>query len=221
MTGSLGLQLFLLVNVFFVGVITTIAVQHAMAHFRPHPHPEEAPAKEKPANPASAPGGHLPAEVKQRLLQQSEASFQAVLTKTTGELQHDLESTAVQLNKVVQKIGSDVVNTEMERYRTQLEQIRQQAENAITGAQSEIGQHQAALTAEIEAQRAAMTTKMAEEIAAEKQRLVAEIDAVLADAVASFLMETLQHNVDLGAQSSYLTAMLEEHKAELVKGMKE
>jgi len=35
--------------------------------------------------------------------------------------------------------------------------------------------------------------------------------------VASFLTETLQHNVDLGAQSAYLTAMLEEHKADFAK----
>jgi hypothetical protein len=41
----------------------------------------------------------------------------------------------------------------------------------------------------------------------------------LADAVASFLIETMQHNVDLGAQSTYLTTMLEEHKTELTKGI--
>jgi hypothetical protein len=46
------------------------------------------------------------------------------------------------------------------------------------------------------------------------------MDTKLADAVTSFLMETLQHNVDLGAQSAYLTAMLDEHKDELVKGVK-
>ena len=52
---------------------------------------------------------------------------------------------------------------------------------------------------------------------AEKQRLLQQIDTKLADAVASFLMETLQHNVDLGAQSAYLTAMLEEHKTDFAK----
>jgi hypothetical protein len=29
----------------------------------------------------------------------------------------------------------------------------------------------------------------------------------------------MQHNVDLGAQSTYLTTMLEEHKTELTKGI--
>ena len=56
-----------------------------------------------------------------------------------------------------------------------------------------------------------------QELAAEKEQLAKLMDTKLADAVASFLMETLPHNVDLGAQSAYLTSMLEEHKAELVR----
>ena len=39
----------------------------------------------------------------------------------------------------------------------------------------------------------------------------------LAGAVTAFLIDTLGHNVDLGAQTKYLTETLEQHKAELVK----
>ena len=53
--------------------------------------------------------------------------------------------------------------------------------------------------------------------AAEKQQLIAQIDTKLADAVTSFLVETLGHNVDLGAQSDYLISVLDEHKAEFTK----
>jgi hypothetical protein len=35
--------------------------------------------------------------------------------------------------------------------------------------------------------------------------------------VASFLNETLQHNVDLGGQTEYLLSMLEEHKADFIR----
>jgi hypothetical protein len=58
-------------------------------------------------------------------------------------------------------------------------------------------------------------------VAAEKQKMIELMDTKLADAVGSFLVETLQHNIDLGAQTAYLTAQLEEHKAELVKGVSE
>ena len=47
--------------------------------------------------------------------------------------------------------------------------------------------------------------------------MIQQIDTRLAEAVTSFLIETLQHNVDLGAQSAYLTAQLEEHKADFIK----
>jgi hypothetical protein len=39
----------------------------------------------------------------------------------------------------------------------------------------------------------------------------------LGDAVASFLIDTLQHEVDLGAQTNYLIKTLDEHKDELKK----
>ncbi len=113
----------------------------------------------------------------------------------------------------------------MERYRIQLEQIRKEAATAIGSAQDEISKHQTELKAALEAEQTEARAKLSEEITAEKQRLVQEImaekqqllsqiDTKLADAVASFLIETMGHNVDLGAQSAYLTSLLEEHKAD-------
>ncbi len=232
------LQIFLLVNVFLIGGLAAIAVQHAYAHFRPHPDDTKKPVKVDRS-------AHLPPEVKERLLQASQANFQAVLDRSAAELQHDLDTTAAQLNKLLQKIGARVVGAEMERYQLQLEQIRKQAETAIGGAQDDIAKHQAELNADLEQQRAQAKaniekqqmeatakieaeqlqakTRLDEEIATErqrqlkeilddKQRLTQQIDAKLGDAVASFLLETLGHNVDLGAQTAYLTALLDEHK---------
>jgi len=65
--------------------------------------------------------------------------------------------------------------------------------------------------------QAELEAKLKEEIAAEKKQLVQQLDTKLSDAVASFLLETMQHEVDLGSQSAYLTKMLDEHKAELIK----
>lgn len=198
MGGVTFLQIFLLVNVFIIGVFSAIGVRHAWAHFHP---------QQKPAKPAVQPT-HLPPEVKEQMLAKAEADFRAVLEKSTHELQQDLEGTTEGLNKELAKLGDEVVRSETERYHTMLEALRTQAETVITTAQTDIKDHQTDLK-----------TKLDENITAEKQRLIAQLDTKLADAVTSFLTESLQHNVDLGAQIPYMLANLEEHKAELIKGI--
>lgn len=197
--GITFLQLFLLVNVFIIGALSTTAIRHAWAHFRPRQ-----PKVEKP----TVQPVHLPPEVKEQMLAKAQADFQSVLEKSTSELQKNLQGTTEELNKELEKLGGDVIKSETERYHTMLEALRTQAETVITTAQSDIKDHQTDLK-----------TKLTDNVAAEQQRLIAQIDTKLADAVSSFLTETLQHNVDLGAQTPYMLATLEEHKAELIKGI--
>jgi len=201
MTAITLLQIFLLVDVFFAGVVASIGVRHAYAHFRPS-HPEPEPGKSHSA----AADNRLPAEVKERLFQTSQAHFQAVLDHSAAQLQHDLEATAAQINKNVGHMATEIVGDELENYRKELDRLRKQAETSMGDIRSEVTKHQAELE-----------TKLGDELKTEKQWLVQQIDTKLADAVASFLLDTLQHNVDLGSQSAYLTAMLEEHKADFIK----
>ncbi len=332
------LQIFLLVNVFFIGMLTVIAIQHAFAHFKPRTHDAE-----KAQTQAAA---HLPADVKDKLLRTSQANFQAILDDSAAELERDLKTTTARLNKHLERLGLEIVGDETKRYRMELDNLRTQGEaainqaqieftsiiknemqhyrtsleslrnksettigeaqaeitetiknesqhyrdsieglcsqteaainqaasditgtiknetkryssgletmysqaetaiqgaqaeitgtvknetqrysasidgmynqieNAIKGAQAEITGHQAEINAKLASIEAELIPKLTKEIASEKQRLVQQIDTKLADAMASFLMETLQHNIDLGAQNDYLISMLEEHKAE-------
>lgn len=193
------MELFLLFNIFVIGVATTLAAQYAYAHFRPH-------EIEKPKNNAS--NVRVPPSVRERMLEESTHKFQAVLDRSVTDLQHELESTTRDLNKRLEKMGNETIGMEMQRYQAELAELRRQAESTISGAQADIAAHQNELKAQITA-----------EVTAEKQRMLAQIDTKLSDAVASFLLETMQHNVDLGAQSAYLTAMLEEHKADFKKGI--
>jgi F0F1-type ATP synthase membrane subunit b/b' len=195
---STFLQLFLLFDVFLMGVLAATAVKHAYAHFRPPPQPE------KPHSPAQ--GAHLPAATREQLLQTAQTNFQKVLDHSAAQLEEDLETTAARLNKTLEQLGGVVIGNELERYRKELIQLRKQAETDMGGIRTEMEKHQAELK-----------DKLAKEVAAEKQILLRQIDTKLADAVGSFLVETLQHNVDLGAQSSYLTALLEEHKDDFTK----
>ncbi|MCX6728253.1 MAG: hypothetical protein NTV39_00570 [Candidatus Saccharibacteria bacterium] len=206
------LQITLLVTFFLIGVVSATAVRHAYAHFKPR-EDEDKPHKN------TQPPVRLPAEVKEHLLEASEVKFQTIINHSAAELEYDLKTTAAKLDSRLGKLGSEIVGEEMKRYRVDLEQLRKQTEANIEDAQKDINAHQADLKARIDARRAELEAAMNAEVTAEKQVLINLANAKLADAVASFLVETLGHNIDLGTQTAYLTAMLEEHKEELLKGI--
>lgn len=203
------LQIFLLINAALIGFVASYAVRHALAHFRPDKHDAEkhhAPAPVK-----------LPPDVRQALLQKAAANYEKILETAAGQLQLDLSRTSAQLTKRLETLGNQMVDDEMKRYQASLEQLQKSTEVSITGTQDALNQHQEDLKAAMEEHQKEMLARMNEEIAAEKERLLAQIDTRLADAAASFLIDTLQHEVDLGAQSAYLTKMIEEHKDEFKK----
>ncbi len=194
------LQIFFFVDAFIIGVLAATAVRHAYAHFRPEKHEPE-----KPHHPS---GDHLPTEMRKRLLEESEHHYQTILDKSAARLQHDLETSAEHINKQLDRLATEIVGNELEHYRIELDRLRKQTQTDIGNIKTEVGKHQDEFKA-----------RMQEDVAAEKQHLIQKIDTKLADAVMSFLTETLQHNVDLGAQSAYLTSMLEEHKADIIRGV--
>jgi len=206
------LQFGLYLNIFVIGVLAAIGARHAWAHF--HPQKEEKPHPQ-------APTIHLDPEVREKLLADAQNKFQAEVNHAAADLHKDLMTTVGQLSAQLDKLGQSIIADEMARYRGDLETLRKQAESCLTNAQAEINNHQNDLKTKLAESHAQLETKLNEEMAAEKERLVAQIDTKLADAVTSFLDETLQHNVDLGAQSAYLLKMLDEHKAELINGVKD
>jgi hypothetical protein len=197
-------DIFLAVNILVIGVLLTLAAQHAYAHF--HPKLEQKPM------PHGAQNAHIPADVRQRLIEAAEANYQNVLNKAAADLQHDLAVTADKLNEQLGAVGGTIIQDELKKNQTQLD--------ATSGVVSKkLAAQEAELEASLIKSTEEMQARLAEELANEKQRLVQLLDTKLADAVASFLVDTLGKEVDLGAQANYLTSMLEAHKAELVKGI--
>jgi len=193
-----ALQIFFIIDVFIAGVVASSAIRHGLAHFRG-----------KPKNVKNEPTpGELSRETRDHLLKEASEEFNEALSHTTAKLQADLELTANKINQLLDHVGTEIVSKEMESYRDDLVHLRKQSH--VTEIGDEIARHEAELKA-----------KLSEDIAAEKQALIEQINTKLGDAVAAFLVETLQHNVDLGAQSAYLIAMLDEHKEELAKGVAE
>ncbi len=209
------LQIFILANVFFIGILAAIAFRHAYAYFKPQQPPvTDEPDKPKPI--VNKPD-RLPPAIREKILLISQAKFQAVLNRSAAELQRELNSTTGKLNKKLDKLGTEIVNTEMKRYHDKLDELRRQTEKGISGAQTEIAKHQADINAKLDQQQTEMEAKLKAEIDERKKQLISQIDTKLSDAVASFLTDTLQNNIDLGAQTAYLTSMLEKHKAEIKK----
>ena len=199
MGGSTFLQLFLLFDVFLIGAISATALRHARAHFWPDKHDGE---KLHTSNQ----GTHLPPAIREKLLEEAQANFQAVLNRTAKELEKDLESTADDIKKQVEKLGDEAENKELEHYKATVVQLQSKTKDDMD-----------AIDKELAGQKAELKAKFAQDLEAEKQRLVQQLDTKLSDAVGSFLLETLQHNVDLGAQTAYLVSMLEEHKADFAQ----
>ena len=145
----------------------------------------------------------LSAQTRAQLIKEAEDTYRGVLTKTTNALVGDLEQTAAKLNKDLGELGSKIVTDELTRFKATLEEI-----HATTAPTSKLA------VEDISAYQAQAKEKMQAELEAQKTQLIAQIDTKLADSVVAFLVETLQHDVDLGAQTQYLTKMLDEHKAD-------
>lgn len=193
------LQILLVINVFFIGVLTATAIRHAYAHFKPHEHDAERKHQAQQ-------NGHLPPALREKLLEEAQANFHLVLRRSSKELENDLEATTAKIHQAIEKEGVEAVSQQLQLYRDKLASLQKQTEENIANIGKDLSSHQDDLK-----------KKLSEEIESEKKRLIQQIDTKLADAVGSFLTETLQHNIDLGAQSDYLKTMLEEHKAEIAK----
>lgn len=198
---ELSLLIILTVNVFLIGVGATVAGRYAWLHFHPHPEVKHARAAEKAVR--------LSAKTREELIKEAEATYRAVLEKTTLQLVGDLEKTTARLNSSLSNLGDKIINDEISKFQKGLEQI--QANVATTSAKG---------VADITLLADEMKQKMQAEVEHEKEQLLAQVDTKLADSVVAFLLETLQHEVDLGAQTAYLTKQLEEHKDEFSGAIK-
>jgi hypothetical protein len=205
MSGETILQIFIYLQIFIAGVLSSVAFLYARAHSKQVQQPEH---EHEPAQIPSI-TVDLPHDVRERLVTASQQQFKEILDQSTGKMQQDLGATAGHINNLVLRLASEIVSGELERYREDLSKLHEQAHASMSGISAEVAKHEEEVKA-----------KITQELEAEKQRLLQQIDTRLADAVGSFLVEALGHNVDLGSQSAYLVGLLEEHKGEFAKEVK-
>lgn len=211
------LQIFLLANAFLLGIVVTLAVQYGLAHRR----------SQRPSAKAAAQNNPVPAAVRERIAKQAEENFQGIVNRSSLQLQHDLGATGSQLGKLLEKFGSEVLDDEMRLFRENVANIRATTQSSLAGAQDQISEQQNAILKSLTERQADIDAKLAvrqseleaqleQSFAAEKDAAVQRMNEKMNDAVLAFLLETLGHEVDLGAQADYLVATLEANKADLI-----
>ena len=196
---ALFIDIFVALESFLLGVLATELYLHSKAVVKPD---AVIPSPVAPVEPPMS----LPPAVRDQLIKETETDYEAMLKQSVAKFDQDLSKTSGTINEQIKGLATDVVGKELDEYRQQLAKLRETAMSTMSSVQSAVDK-----------ERAEQEAQLAKDIAAEKERLVKQIDSKLNDAVSSFLIETLQHNVDLGAQNAYLMSMLDEHKDELKK----
>lgn len=213
------LDIFLLANAFLLGVVVTLAFQYGLAHRR---------NQKTAARPAADKSAPVPAAVRERIAKQAETNFQGIVNRSALQLQHDLGLTGTQLNKLLEKFGSEVLDDEMRLFRENVAEIRASTQGSLGAAEEQIAVQQKAILetlakrqAELDARLSTRQTELEAELeqsfAAQKDDLTKRLNEKMNDAVLAFLLESLGHEIDLGSQADYLISTLEANKKELLE----
>lgn len=129
------------------------------------------------------------------------------VTKTVSERFHaNLDKTVDQVVSNINDITSTQLSQEFEKYQVSLQALREQSITEFTKLQKELDIRKQTVFAELDKLVAAEHAKRAEEFAGR-----------LGDVVSAYLVEALGNQVDLGAQTSYIFAALEQHKDQIKK----
>jgi len=198
--GTLWLQIFILVNVFLVGVVAAVVVMHYRSHLRP-----EEPTKKKPLP-------MLPLDTRQRLIEEAEDDYAKVLHKSAAAFEKDLESTTSHLSEQLAKIGTAIVDDEMGRYKSELATLRDETAKKIGGSSAEIETHQTELRAQLAERQATMDRELAEHRA--------ELERKLAERTTELEKEFTELQARYAKKQAELEAQLIQQETELTSAVK-
>ena len=241
--GSDLLQIILLANVFLLGIAVAIAARHFMGHDTPKHTTslsEETrqqlaeTMKTEFASALEASSASLKNDMTStaKELNRLLATFGTEILNEEMKLFRDnLESirkkTVLETGNTHGQIAAHQAELEMDlakrrgELQAQIEQHQHGLEKTILDLQTSVEQslktRQAAFAQSLEKREASLNMDLDTEIAKERALLIQQIDTKLGDAMASFLLNSLGTNVDLGAQGPYLMKLLEAHKDELKK----
>lgn len=167
--GSDLLQLILLVNVFILGVVVALAVRHFMDRGRSY-HDQST--------------STLTPNLKQELAVAAQKEFRTALESSGAALKNDMNTTAKELNRLLESFGGDILNEEMRLFRDNLETIRKKTEAETGNTHGQIAAHQASLEMDL-AKRRGELQRQIEEHQAKLEKTLTELQSSIESGLAS------------------------------------
>lgn len=141
-------------------------------------------------------------------MREIEKQARSQLLKTGDEaakrLRQSLESTVDQVAADINDLTSMQLSQEFEKYQVSLQALRDQSITEFTKLQKELEQ-----------EKARLIEHMDRTVAKERAQRMDQFNSRLNDVVSSYLSECLGNQVDLGAQSTYIFAVLQQHKDDI------
>lgn len=128
------------------------------------------------------------------------------INRSVKDLESTLQSTVSSVNSTTQTAVTNVLEKELKAYRSSLENLRNK-----TADESKKLQQEFAL------QKEDLTKELKQNIDQQRQAQMDLFNDRLSDVVSSYLVESLDKNVDLGAQMKYIITSLEAQKADIKK----
>ncbi len=212
--GSISLTIFLIVNMFVLGVVVALAYTHARAHFRSEHEP-----KKRTTLPV------LPHDMQKRILEDAEDDYERVLRKSAVAFGKDLQSTTADLTRQLSEISGHIMDDELARYKASLASLHDETEKKIGSSSAEIDSHQADLRTKLAERQAAMDRQLAEhqheletklaERSAELEREFTELQSDYAKKQAALEAGIVEQETKLSASLREREAQLAEHQAAL------
>lgn len=202
------LQIFLILNVFIMGGLAVFGLQHAYEHFKPNK------AKKGTADTPNPDG--LPDETRKKILEQAELAFHTVLERSASDLQKDLVATTGQLNKVLEKVGAEIVESESRLYKENLNDVVSRTNQSVSEAQQNLVKHQAELEQRLAERQSNFEAKLVELQTSLESTLTSrqkEIDQLL-DTRRKELEVQLEN--EMVAQKDHLIAQMDTKLADVV-----
>lgn len=140
------------------------------------------------------------------ITREARESMQVVVTEATRELETALSATIAGLATKTEDMATITLAQEFEKYQTSLSALRDQTIKEFGDLQAQLDKRRDELVEDMEVR---MQKERSERMDAFNERIN--------DVVSSYLVESLDKGVDLGAQAGYVVRMLETHKEDIKK----
>jgi hypothetical protein len=129
-----------------------------------------------------------------------------IVARSAEQLEASLKATIAGLNTKTEEMASQTLSQEFEKYQASFEALREEMIREFSDLQKQLDERRLQLSADLE-----------DAVRKDREARMDSFNGRIADVVSSYIVETLDKGVDLGAQSAYILHTLEQHKEDIKK----